>query len=456
VGYKASAYVATLAGSRPSTLAGRPPESSIVPTGFGAAESSLGVCRNGTIFFSPAFTAAGVGVARSRDGGASWTPLVPELPGGERHGRMQPRLFVDPSTERLFFQTALLSFRPPRLHPRRHRGYHLSYSDDHGDSWQYVKIAEEAVDWGKLFAAPPVKSAPRGYPNVLYFAAPSPVSTPFAGVLVPDHQSIRRSLDGGRTWDRVGRISLRPRDVPGCHNLEWIIFGNGVSGPDGTIHLGLRRGPRLGVATSRDEGESWVVRDVPGSKLVRFRQLAQILFDPNFVLGEILATDPQGNLYALWPNADARLRFAVSRDGGDTWSEPVVVSAPQVKRVCCASVTAKAPGTVAIAYYGTSDGKRYDGYIAESTNALDREPSFWSATANAPDDPLYPHGFDGGYPTMLLGSDLDEFIQVKYAQNGDILSSFCKRTTRPASDGRSKLSGFVGRLTHPDSKTPNA
>ncbi len=33
------------------------------------------------------------------------------------------------------------------------------------------------------------------------------------------------------------------------------------------------------------------------------------------------------------------------------------------------AITASRPGAIALAYYGTSDGQNYDGYITESLNA---------------------------------------------------------------------------------------
>ncbi len=457
-GRRAETYRATPAGSEllaDSVGDGTVLVPGLTPTGYGSAESCISVARDGTIFFAPAFTPEGNGLLRSRDNGASWQLLIPRIPGGKSHPRIQPFLYLDPVTERLFFHTALMSVMPPSLAS----GFHLTTSDDKGESWSYQLVAEDTRDWAKIYGGPPVKSQTYNYPRALYLSASSPISTRFWPVLFPDHQSIHRSLDGGKTWKKVGRISLKPRDVPGCSRWEWIIYGSGVVASDGTVFLGGRRGPHLGIAISSDEGESWDVRDLPGSRLLAYFNILQVgLVNGNYVIGEPLAIDSDDNLYAIWPDHQDRLRLAVSRDGAATWSEPVVVSAPGVRRVYYGAATARAPGVIAIAYYGTEDGTATHGYIAESLNALDAGPVFRGAAVNPPAEPLYGKGFDPGYLDMVLrGGDLNEIVQVRYTPAGDIVASFCKHMRRGAdtpggwdypSHANSRLQGVVGRMVH--------
>lgn len=449
----ATTYVATATGSRPG---GVPPLQVRYPglsrTGFGSAETSLAVARDGTLFMAPGFSAQGNGVLRSRDHGVSWQLLPLRLPSGESTNREQPFMFMDPQTQRLFVHNSVMRFRPPDFRG----GYHQFYSDDLGDTWHYQLVARELRDWSKYAAGPAVTSSLDGYPNVLYMAGPAPISTRFFPLLFPKFQSFRRSLDGGRTWQRVGRLSLLPGDVPGLSRWEWIIFGNGVVGPDGTVYWSLRRGPQLAIAISQDEGVSWQVREVPEAPLLPFFNLLQVGFvNPNYVIGETLSVDAAGNLYVLWPDPSDRLCLSVSRDGGQTFSKPVVVSAPEVKNVAFGCATIKEPGVMAIAYYGSIDGKSHHGYVAESTNALAPEPTFQGAIVNPLDQPLYPHGFKVGYDEMLFGGDLNEIVHVRYGPNGDILASFCQRMRRGTeklggwdrrAHASSKLQGVLGRL----------
>jgi BNR/Asp-box repeat protein len=398
-----SAYRAS--GSGASALPQLPPGADrkvpgVSPTGFGTSECALSIARDGTIFFAPGFTPRGNGVLRSRDHGVSWEQLLPKLLDGKGHGREQAFMYLDPLTERLFFHTSVMRFVPPNFAG----GLHLSYSDDQGESWHYVKVAEKARDWMKVYAGPPVHSHPQGYPNLVYLSAPTPISTRFWPLLAPKYQTVQRSTDGGATWSEVGRMSLNPSDVSGCSRWEWVIFGNGVVARDGTVFLGLRRGPRLAFAVSRDEGASWQVRDVPGSKLLSYRNILQVGYiNGNYVIGEPLTLDQDGNLYALWPDHEDRLRLAVSRDQGESFSEPVVVSAPEVKHVRYGVMTTGPRGALAIAYYGSSDGRAYHGYVAETTNALDSAPVFVGATINPRDRAALPARLRSRLPRHVPG-----------------------------------------------------
>jgi hypothetical protein len=410
-------------------------------TGFDSAESCLAIGEDGTIFFAPAFTNRGAAVLRTRDAGKSWQLCRIERPDGRHHGRPQPYLHLDPATQRLFFHTAAFGVLPPS------RGFHLSWSDDYGDTWQYCTLARAAVDWGKLYGGP--SSTNGGAARVLYFSAPAPISTRFFPVLFPKYQRVYRSYDNGGTWSDCSRISLKPREH-GLDPREWVIFGRGVVAENGTVFLGFRRGPRLGIAISRDDAETWQIHDVPGADLPVYHNILQVgLINPNYVINEPLALDDRGNLYALWPDASDRLRLAWSPDHGATWSQPVVVSAPRVKRIRYSAFATGPHGALAIAYYGTEDGRTYHGYLAETHEPTDAAPVFTGGPVNDVARPLYPRGWDTGYIDMFAGGDLNEIVQVGYAPSGVVYGSFCRqerpgwpRRLRP----RARLVGVLGEL----------
>lgn len=410
-------------------------------TGFDSAESHLAVADDGTIFFAPAFTEHGATVLRSRDECASWEPCIIDTFEGRVHGRPQPNLFLDPITQRLFFYTAAFGVFPPR------RGFHSSWSDDHGDTWHHGSLARAGVDWGKMFSARQAQST--NVAPVLYFSVPSPISTRFFPILFPRFQRILSSSDGGTTFEDCSRISIRARDH-GLDRREWIIFGSGVVADDGTVFIGFRRGPSLAIAISRDQGSTWNLRDVPNSDLLIYRNILQVgLVNPNYVIGQPIELDSHGNLIALWPGADDRLRLAWSSDQGETWSTPVVVTSPGIKRVRYCAMASGPDGALAIAYYGTADGKTYHGYIAESLDPTAVYPVFTGGPVNDPDQPLYPNGWDTGYLDMFAGGDLNEVVQVRYSPTGAIFASFC-RQERPGWPKRlrprARLVGVVGEL----------
>lgn len=422
-------------------------------TGFGSAENTLAVASDGTVFVAPVFTSDGNGILSTRDNGQSFQTILPETRGGAVHGRVQPYMFLDPSTDQLLFATASSTGLTGG-------GFALSVSADLGKTFQARTVGEGTVDWIKMVAAKPVTSNPSGYPNVLYALAPTPISTPVPLInLDPEYQQVQRSRDGGLSWETVGgkQLSLKTADND-CPASEWVIYGGGVGLPDGSIYYGFRRCTRVGIASSRDEGETWTVRDLPGSKLVAYSGILSHINLYNLMVTEPLAADSDGNLYALWVDENDVLRFSVSRDKAETWSSPLAVNAPAAPRAVFGAMAIKEPGVMAIAYYG-GDGSDYHAYIAETTDALSERPSFWSQAVSAPLGPLFRGGFDVGYGLdILAGGDLVEITQVKYAPNGDIWAAFVKDMCHGANDEQcdwdraantgSVYQGAVGRLVH--------
>ncbi|MDB4972221.1 MAG: hypothetical protein JWN48_562 [Myxococcaceae bacterium] len=379
-------------------------------TGLASSETSLAVLKDGSVLVSPVITTDGAGVLRSKDRARSWNILLPGLLGGAQHGRVQPYMYVDPTTERVLFATTTGK-----------DGFVLSLSDDGGSTWRASTVGSGSVDWIKILGGPPATAV---YPTTLYASAPAPISTAFA-----DHQQVLRSLDGGQSWAAIdnGMLSLKP-EQNGCAPGEWVIYGNGVVAADGSLYLGFRRCTRLGIAFTRDQGASWMVRDLPGANLVAYGGLLSHAMLPNLMVTEPLAIDSDDNLYAVWNDDHDVLRMAISKDHADTWSTPLAVAPPGVTHTVLADAAIKAPGTIALAYYGSEDGgSTYNAYASESVDALAATPTFAGARLNSPSgEPLFAQGFDMGYSEVLTGGDLVEMVRVAYAPDGDIWTSFVK------------------------------
>ncbi|HEX4340492.1 MAG TPA: sialidase family protein [Polyangiaceae bacterium] len=451
LGRAGTTYTAGANGST-ATTAGADLVSCFHLTGQGAAETSLVVTNDGTVLYAPTFEGIDVGLLRSHDQGVTWDFDVPKFPDGTEHGRPQPYMYRDPTTDRVFFSTSAVG------------GASVTYTSDAGATWSFVKVEPDSLDWMKIYAGPPVSSTTVGYPNIVYVSAPTPTSTPISTIL-PDHQAFYKSLDGGATFQEVSPISLKPADTPGCDPKEWVIAGNGTVAHDGTVYQSFRLCDKLGIAVSRDEGQTWTMHTVPGTSLdpadvSSFGMLAQIIQHPNWLLTEVLAADDEGTLYAVWPDASWTLRFAYSKDHAATWSTPIVVQAPGVTKSVYGAIAVKSPGHIAISYHGSVDGMAYDGYVAESANALDAAPAFATITVNDSADPLFSQGFDSGYAGTLSGGDLDELINVKYAPNGDLWASFVEDmcpgvatttdncTWDVAAHANTMFQGAIGRVVH--------
>ncbi|MEN0014948.1 MAG: sialidase family protein [Solirubrobacteraceae bacterium] len=398
------------------------------PTGIRSAECSLAITADGDLVIAPALGRDGVGIARSRDRGETWEVRVPDA--GPRHRRIQPFTYLDPQTQRLFFKTARFDVMPPT--PRA-TGYDLSLSDDLGDTWRHVVIAERMRDWTKLTSGP----APVGDPDrrpITYATGPVPFSTRIWPLVPQRHQGVERSRDGGLTWEpapRGVRLSIDPAAIHGMSRWDHVNFGNGVVTPDGTLRLAGRYGRALGLATSHDGGVHWSVTRIPGSRLRAYRNpLHYVLRYSNYLLAESVADDAAGTILCVWPDEQDALQASWSVDGGVSWTPPRVVSAPGVTEIRYTSVTARPgrPGTFAIAYYGREASSRaYRAYLAQCVDLTAPGAVFVGGPVDPVDRPAFPRGFDPGYLRILLGGDLNEILQARYAPDGTLYVVYARQ-----------------------------
>jgi hypothetical protein len=452
-----SAYVA---GTTTSTatlpfLVGGPAKMTpcFIETDLGSSEPSLSILKDGTVVYSPVhFPNGDIAMMRSKDNGSTWDATVPLLPSGKPHSRVQPYAYVDPETDRIFFTTSRASFVPIVIKT----GIDMNISDDGGDTWRYTLVDQfKGLDWIKINQG---KGNVSGASKVMYLSGPTPISTP-AVIVTPKTHQVLKSTDGGVTWAEAGGFPIGLA-ANNCSLTDYILFGASTVTADGTIRIAGRRCTKVAIATSSDEGKTWSVADVPNTKLIAGGTTASIPFNPNYVLTQPITADDQGNLYVIYPDDKNLLRLTVSRDKGKTWSTPVVISAPNIKRTHLASMTVKEPGKIAIAYYGSESDKQsgsYSAYVAESSNAFSAKPAFKSQMINAPSDPTMAGGFDANYFGMFVGGDLAEITQIKYAPNGDLFVSLTKDMCPNGTSKcnwdfdahlKSKFKAIVGRITH--------
>ena len=451
-----TAYTARTTGSSSTLpfLVGGPSKMTpcFIQTDLGSSEPALAIRKDGTLIYAPVhFPNGDIGVMRSKDNGSTWDATVPRLPDGKPHNRVQPNMYMDPKTEKLFFSTSRASFVPLSIK----FGLDMNISDDGGDTWRFKAIDEfKGLDWIKISQGVGKVS---GASKVMYMSGPTPISTP-AVLIVPKVHQVLKSNDEGETWTEAGSFPIG-LSANNCPITEYILFGSSTVMPDGTIHIAGRRCTHLAVATSIDEGKTWTVKNVPNTKLLTGASPAVIPFNPNYVLTQPITSDSLGNLYAIYPDDKNLLRMTISRNAGKTWSNPVVISAPNVKRTHLASLTIKEPGKIAIAYYGSETDKQsgvYNAYVAESVNVFSSAPGFKSQMVNPTSSPLMSGGFDANYFGMFLGGDLAEITEIKYAPNGDLFVSLtqdmCPETTKCVWDFdghfKSKFKAVVGRIKH--------
>jgi hypothetical protein len=378
--------------------------------------ASVEVTRSGSVLYAPLLENDAAPpmnvlqgpevVVRSRDLGATWTPL--DSGGPTTGGLVPPWMSVDPDTDRIWFATTLPSLC----------GARISWSDDDGDHWQTnPSVGCPAQGGEKLLEGPPPAGGaqPVGYPHVVYYCANSID-------VAPSNLWCYKSLDGGATFAHVGAFP-DPLLPTGCSERH--PSRPGVVGPDGVLYFPTVLCGALGVAISGDEGASWHFRPILDGGL-------------QDVYTHGTAVDAQGNLYIAWIGPGTLPYLIASTDRGASWGTPKMVAAPGVRAARRVAIAARRRGHVALSYLGTTDGTGFDGYITETRNALARRPRFASAPVNDPARPVVNAADAETFgDRFFVGSDT-------IARDGTVWAGFHCAKTDACPGARM---GVVGRMT---------
>jgi len=201
---------------------------------------------------------------------------------------------------------------------------YVTWSDTRHDFWFDVYFARSA-DQGSTWTSPAVRV--NDYTSGFQGATDIVVHK-----VTPSHRSIyvswtdsrnghheaffSKSEDGGRTWEENVRAS----------DGDWAEYSKMAVDDSGTIHLiywGRRpeRHPSIFYTQSTDEGSTWATPNTMISPDTFSSQLEQDI-----------AVDRYRNIYAVWKTTpflpgnerDYHIYFAMSQDGGQTWSDPII------------------------------------------------------------------------------------------------------------------------------------
>ncbi|HEY3025918.1 MAG TPA: hypothetical protein VGJ55_07200 [Pyrinomonadaceae bacterium] len=172
----------------------------------------------------------------------------------------------------------------------------MSFTDDDGDNWTPSQGAgiPASVDHqtvgGGPFAPPLTRDASSPlYKDAVYYCSQD----------VGFDASCAVSLDGGLTFGPAVRIYTELDCDAGLH-------GHIKVAADGTAYVPSKGcGGQQAVVVSENNGLTWEVRKVPGSK--------EGESDPSVGIGA------DGAIYFAYANGDGHQRVAVSRDKGKTW-----------------------------------------------------------------------------------------------------------------------------------------
>jgi hypothetical protein len=411
-------------------------------TRFLSREPTIGITKTNKLFFYPAggylpgIDVAGGSTQRSTDVGAArldlsdpaarWQRLQPgPLPHLNHAITFDPFMYVDRDTGRIFAADLILACSQ------------MSFSDDEGRTWTRSLLTGcSQTDHETLFTAKPVYSKTRGYSKIVYYCSISMGAGPTESYA----SRCEKSLDGGLTFLPTGHAAFHE---PARQTLQACGAdgdnGHGVGGPDGTIYVPKANVPRSGgrcdvpeLAISTNEGRTW-----------RHSVVSRKVYSSSHDAG--VGVDVLGNIYYAWQGHDHQLYLAVSRDRGNSWSAPKMISPPGVGKVFFSELAVGAPGKVAIAYVGapTPASAEWNGYLTVTTDALDPDPTFYAAPVNPPTDPIV-------VGICVDCASIQDFIDVKIDALGRPWASYIDGCTGSCSTSTQRVEkdteGMVGTL----------
>jgi hypothetical protein len=421
-----------------AALAATAPFPQLFPVGEYAFEPNVGVTASGAILVDAVKCAgddrpSAPAVLRSTDQGQTFRDVSPRLRGVPTHPTTQdPFLYVDKHTSRVFSTDIdnIGGCQP------------LSLSDDAGTTWTETRTGCSLADHANIFtgSAPPGGARPSGYPNVVYYCAIDAGAVSGIGKAT----SCLKSTDGGLTAVRTGEPAYVPdpaiaaADPVACDGGT----GPGFADASGTIYLPRGWCGRPYLAMSRDEGASWTRVEVSDLGMGTQNDDETAGFTVfNHEAG--VRVDAGGTIYYVWVAHDRLPYLVTSHDGGSTWSRPLMFGPPGVRQAWDPAIDIAPSGRIAIAYLASTnapagpfaDGPEelaaykdatWNGYITMSDDPSSPDPTFFTASVNAPSHPFVKAvPGDGGIPCGQLrcGPEFD-FIDLKLGPDGTPWAAF--------------------------------
>ena len=273
---------------------------------------------DGTVYFSglaadqstdPPMTAVVAG--HSKDGGRTWPALstvAAPLAGNETDA-----ITGSPTRPRHAYMTwANFEINPPRVNT-----VEFSRTTNNGATWSHPVLVDQPGEF-QLDLAPKIHVLPNG--TLVCVFARADLETGL-GTL-----QAARSVDGGRTWLPAVEAGSKPvvtsTDPETGEQLPSPGYPSSAVAPDGTLYIAFEdsRSPTsgaIGVARSRDGGQTWMQMNLPG--------VSSYAFEP------AIAVNRHGTVGVIWydlrndvpgdGSLSADVWFAHSANRGRTWTQ---------------------------------------------------------------------------------------------------------------------------------------
>ena len=269
---------------------------------------------------------------------------------------------------------------------------HAAYSQDAGGTWQIAQ-GVEAKNY-RVSGDVSVAFDNQGHPIICYIAFDKLGTTNYwAHGATRNGIFVRRSLDGGKTWEADHIPVAEQPTVPGIpfEDKPYIVPDNTKSRFAGNLYIGWTRwrltDSQMMLARSTDDGMTW-------SKPIEIDAHPGLPRDDNGAAeGFSGVVSPDGTLYAIW-SQDDEIMLAISRDGGKSFSRaraiihtaPIMFAVEGLQRANGFPQIAIDPKSKRL-YVTWSDYRNgdLDVFIATSVDGGER----WSEAVRVNNDPVH-------------------------------------------------------------------
>lgn len=279
------------------------------------------------------------GVARSTNGGESWTDVSTNLPSGAI-----VRTAIDPTTPGTLYA---LSNAPVSGFSQTGPVTTVFKTTDSGATWRAIDTGLPQNAYVTVLAIAPSN------PPAVYVFAPMQFVPPGSGPQAPG--GLLRSVDGGQTWKML--------DLASANGL---LFVNSLAidpAKPSTVYANTNNG----LLKSSDSGDTWTAlqTDIPPGM-----SISSLIIDP---------ADPTA-VYAaatIFSPMGAHATLLRSRDGGAHWTE-LDPGSPQLMLINTLAVDPASPDRIYVGGYGVGNGPTIPGGVLKSSDA----GATWDSASN--------------------------------------------------------------------------